>query len=123
MWIKKYHYYLIFAAIFLFLWLILRTSTREYLTSQEKIIGKQINSGLNKLKKIVRKYERTGKLTKENVGAFRTQYLNLMQIGMIAQAKGISNLNLKGNIKEIVKMKGINALLVAATGSGSYRFL
>jgi hypothetical protein len=117
--IKKYQHYLIFAAfVFLLLWL---QSTREYLTSQEKKIVKQVNSEVNKLKKIVRKYERTGKLTKENVGAFRKQYYNLFQIGMNAQTtKGIKEdvITKNTNMLKLIKMKGMAPLLEAATGSG-----
>jgi hypothetical protein len=113
--------YLFFAAVFAFVWLILHSSTREYLTSQEKKIVKQVNSGVNKLKKIVRKYERTGKLTKENVGAFRKQYIKFLKIGMNAQAKGIKEEDVitNTNMRELGKMKGTAALVKAATRSGN----
>jgi hypothetical protein len=63
--IKKYQHYLFFAAIFAFVWLILNSSTREYLTSQEKKIKNTFKSAENVIKSGMKNYKKTGKKLSE----------------------------------------------------------
>ena len=98
--IKKYKHYLFFATIFLFLWLILRTNTREYLSSQEKKYKNSFKSAENIIKTGMKNYKKTGKkFSEKDMRKFENIYGGLMRDG----------------IEYKIKSKGIN--------SKEYRFL